>query len=169
MLTKSRYMMKFQATAGLNSNYLELRGPIDIANKDFVAEFDSMVDDKWAPKIPAKDDAVKSILLACRAVGYCNLLIYVKLQNKSDPPLHEQNLNPIFAYFVTMRIKDIVANVMNSARSVQYELNAESRSFMFIWYRYSSIMRAQLQRLDHCELFVSLTTLYSLPLISSKA
>jgi len=146
----SGYILKFQTTLGLD---FELRSPNDFTNDEFIDQIDKMVE-TWALKIRAKDEALKSISLACRAIGYCNLLIFVKLQNKSDPPLHELDLSSTFAYFAIMAIKNLVANVMSSVRSVQYELDPETRSFMVIWYRYSLIMRTLLPKLGRCELFV---------------
>jgi hypothetical protein len=154
LLTNSGYTLKFQAKSGLNTHNFELRGPIDISNVDFVAQFDKMVDYMWSLKVTAQDGVVKSISLACRAIGYCNLLIFVKPQNVSDSPLHQYDLSPILAEFAIMRIKDIVTNVMSMVRSVQYELDAEPRSFMAIWWHYLSVMRTQSRTLSSCKLFV---------------
>jgi hypothetical protein len=152
---------------GLDASCFELRGPIDFTNEEFIDQVDKMVE-TWALKIRAKNGALKSISLACRAIGYCNLLIFAKLQNKSDPPLHELDLSPIFAYFVIMVVENLVASVMSSVRTVQCELDPESRSFMVIWYRYSLIMRTLLPKLGHCELFVSFILPCSFFLISPK-
>lgn len=154
LLTNSGYILKFQAKSGLNTHNFEIRGPIDISNENFVAQFDNMVDDIWSLKVKAKDGVVKSISLACLAIGYCNLLIFVKSQNKSDSRLHQYDLSSILAEFAIIRIKDIIANVMSLVHSDQYELDAESRSFMAIWWHYLSILRTKLRTLSCCKLFV---------------
>jgi hypothetical protein len=158
LLTNSGYTLKFQAKSGLNTHNFELRGPIDISNEDFVAQFDKMVDDMWSLKVTAKDGVVKSISLACRAIGYCNLLIFVKSQNESDSPLNRYDISLILAEFAIMRIKDIFNNAMGMVRSVQYELDAEARSFMAIWWHYLSILRTQFRKLSSYKLFVRSTT-----------
>lgn len=160
-------MLKFQATSGLESHPFELSGPIDITNKDFVAKFDDMTK-KWTLEIQAKDEAVKSISLACRVISYFNVLAFAKLENNSDPPFHEIDLSHIFAYFILMRIKDLVASIMTPVRGAQYELDAESRSFMVIMFPYLSNMCKRVPGLGRCGLSVSSTVPCSFSLISPK-
>jgi hypothetical protein len=151
-------MLECQPTSVLEigaSYHLTPGGHFNVSNHGLVAQLDRMVVDTWAPKIQAKDGAVKSIPLACLGIGYCNMLIFTNLQDNSELPFDKHDLSPVFAELAIMRVNGLIANAMNLIRNVQYGLDAESRSWLILWYLYSSIIRAKLQKLGHCKLLVS--------------
>jgi hypothetical protein len=137
-------------------------------NHDFFAQLDCMVANTFAPKISAANEAMKSIAFACLGIGYCNMLIFANLQDNSDDTLDKLDLPPIFADLAIKRINELTANRMNLIRRVQYDLDEESRSWVILWYLYSSIMRNMLGKLGQCKLLVSSIIPYSTFVVLSE-
>jgi hypothetical protein len=165
-------MLEVQPTSGpeISASYhLILGGGFNVSNHSLADQLDHMVADIWAPKILAKNEALKSIALACLGIGYCNMLIFANLQDNSQPPFGKHDLSPIFADLVINRINELTANPMNLIRRVQYKLDVQSRSWVILWYLYSSIIRTKLKNLGHCRLLVSSIVLYFTFVVSCGA
>jgi hypothetical protein len=140
---------------------LTIKEASNIFDKDLVSYLDEIVVDTWAPKIQATDPALQSIDLACLGIGYCNMLIFAKVE---DDPLLIENGNgfsPIFAERAMTRLNDLIIKVMSPVRGSQYELDTESRSGIILWYLYLSVIDTELPKLGRCRILVSHIILYN--------
>jgi hypothetical protein len=165
-------MLEVQPTSGTEisaSYHLILGGGFNVSNHGLAAQLDHMVADMWAPKIQAKNEAKKSIALACLGIGYCNMLVFANLQDNSEPPVGKHNLSPVFADLAINRINELIADPMNSIRGAEYKLDVQSRSWVILWYLYSSVTLTKLKNLGHCKLMVSSIALHLTFVVSCGA
>jgi hypothetical protein len=134
---------------------LPLGSAFNVFNEKLVTHIDAMVVDTLAPKIQAADRTVQSIALACKGIGYCNMLIWAKVKDESVLIQKDHDISPIFAEMAITRLNDLILKVMGSIRGVQHELDTESRSGIILWYLYLSVIHKELPKLGRCRILVS--------------